>query len=167
MGKKNKRKRSEQTTGSQEVAQEEQKQQPQEQQLQDDVPDGTLKSSLDDIDAIFETKKKRVAEEKEKQLQEEKIDKEKRKFFQRNAESSSLSTNMAHAKKKALKGDRSDVVGLNRDEWIDDGLGGVFDAEGYTGRKEDGVKVFKAHLFNKKGFGTTKDCPFDCDCCFI
>jgi hypothetical protein len=46
-------------------------------------------------------------------------------------------------------------------------LGGKFNREGYTGRVEDGVKVFKAHVLNKPGFGRSKDCPFDCDCCFI
>lgn len=51
--------------------------------------------------------------------------------------------------------------------WVDDGLGGKFNREGYTGRVEDGVKVFKAHVLNKPGFGQSKDCPFDCDCCFI
>mmetsp|Transcript_3664 Transcript_3664/g.6936 ORF Transcript_3664/g.6936 Transcript_3664/m.6936 type:complete len:165 (+) Transcript_3664:64-558(+) len=164
MSKKNKRKRSQETTVSQEIDKEEQKQQ---QQDDDELPNTTRKSSLEDIDAIFETKKKKVAEDKEKKLQEEKTEKERRKMFQQNASSSWLGPNMDHAKKKALKGDRSDVVGLSREEWVDDGLGGVFDAEGFTGRKEDGVKVFKAHLFNKKGFGTTKDCPFDCDCCYI
>lgn len=175
MSKKNKRKRSaEETTDFQVLSEDQRKQQQrqsqeeqQKHQPNNDVPDATHKSSIDDIDAIFETKKKRVAEEKEKKLQEERIEKERRKLFQRNAESSSLGPNIAQAKKKALKGDRSDVVGLNRDEWVDDGLGGVFDGEGFTGRKEEGVKVFKAHLFNKKGFGTTQDCPFDCDCCYI
>jgi Eukaryotic protein of unknown function (DUF1764) len=51
--------------------------------------------------------------------------------------------------------------------WKDDGLGGVYNAEGFTGRVEDGVKVFKAHLLNKPNAGQTPQCPFDCDCCFI
>jgi len=68
-----------------------------------------------------------------------------------------------------LTGDRTDLERLKAGEWVDDGLGGKFNADAYTGRREDGsgLKVFKAHLFNKKGFGTTKECPFDCDCCFI
>jgi Eukaryotic protein of unknown function (DUF1764) len=53
------------------------------------------------------------------------------------------------------------------DKWVDDGLGGVFNNEGYTGRVEDGVRVFKAHLLRKPQSGGTPDCPFDCDCCFI
>ena len=63
---------------------------------------------------------------------------------------------------------RDDAVALGKGEWVNDGLGGIFDSEGYTGRKQEGTgKIYKAHLFNKKGFGTTPDCPFDCDCCYI
>jgi len=51
--------------------------------------------------------------------------------------------------------------------WTDDGLGGKFNAEGYTGRMQDGCRIFKAHVLNKASSGNTKDCPFDCDCCFI
>lgn len=55
-----------------------------------------------------------------------------------------------------------------KDSWATDGLGGVFNGEGYTGRRDDGGhRVFKAHLMNKKGFGSSPDCPFDCNCCFI
>jgi hypothetical protein len=73
------------------------------------------------------------------------------------------------AAKKLLHGDRSDLERLQSGEWVDDGLGGKFNSEGFTGRRDDqsGYKVYKAHLLNKKGFGTTSLCPFDCDCCFI
>jgi hypothetical protein len=54
-----------------------------------------------------------------------------------------------------------------RTNWADDGLGGKYNAEGYTGRIQDGCKVFKAHVLNKPNFGNSRDCPFDCDCCFI
>jgi hypothetical protein len=121
------------------------------------------KSGLTDIDDLFASKKKRAADEKKTQQEEERIDAEKRKFFQQNY----AGPTTANAKKMALSGDKTDVAGLETSDWVDDGRGGVFDMEGFTGRKEEGVKVFKAHLFNKKGFGTTKDCPFDCDCCFI
>ncbi len=122
-------------------------------------------SGFDDIDDLFASKKERVKQEKQTQAEEERREMEKRKFFrQNNASTSSL---LQNAKKKTLKGDKSDITGMKKNEWVDDGRGGVFDAEGFTGRKEDGVKVFKAHLFNKQGFGTTKDCPFDCDCCYI
>lgn len=69
---------------------------------------------------------------------------------------------------------RSDLEQLNeksklerKDKWASDGLGGIFNGEGFTGRKDDGHRVFKAHLMNKEGFGQSPDCPFDCDCCFI
>lgn len=52
-------------------------------------------------------------------------------------------------------------------EWVDDGLGGVYNTEGFTGRVEEGVKVFKAHVLNKPNSGQSAQCPFDCDCCFI
>ena len=58
--------------------------------------------------------------------------------------------------------------GEARDRWATDGHGGVFNGEGFTGRRDDGGhRVFKAHLMNRKGFGTSPDCAFDCDCCFI
>ena len=72
--------------------------------------------------------------------------------------------------------------------WKDDGLGGVHDTSGFTNRvlrgKDGaggeisgggggggggGLKIYKAHLIperDKKGAGTTPQCPFDCDCCF-
>ncbi|KAL3762595.1 hypothetical protein ACHAWU_005798 [Discostella pseudostelligera] len=65
---------------------------------------------------------------------------------------------------------RVDVEQLDKDKdkWATDGLGGVFNGEGFTGRRDDGGhRVFKAHLMNKKGFGQSPDCPFDCNCCFI
>ena len=65
---------------------------------------------------------------------------------------------------------RGDVEQLDKDKdkWATDGLGGVFNGEGFTGRRDDGGhRVFKAHLMNKKGFGQSPDCPFDCNCCFI
>lgn len=52
-------------------------------------------------------------------------------------------------------------------KWIDDGLGGVYNSEGFTGRVEDGVKVFKAHVLRRDNAGQSPDCPFDCDCCYI
>lgn len=55
----------------------------------------------------------------------------------------------------------------NKESWVDDGLGGKFNAEGFTGRVEDGVKIFKAHVLSKPNAGQTPLCPFDCDCCYI
>ena len=63
---------------------------------------------------------------------------------------------------------RTQGGGDNGNRWAYDGLGGVFNGEGYTGRRDGGGhRVFKAHLMNRKGFGNSPDCPFDCDCCFI
>jgi hypothetical protein len=55
----------------------------------------------------------------------------------------------------------------SKDDWMDDGLGGVHNAEGYTGRVEDGVKIFKAHVLSQPNAGYTESCPFDCKCCYI
>lgn len=78
-------------------------------------------------------------------------------------------------KLSSLSYTRSDLDQLNdsqkkecKGKWAKDGLGGVFNGEGYTGRRDDGGhRVFKAHLMNKDTAGETPDCPFDCDCCFI
>lgn len=78
-------------------------------------------------------------------------------------------------KLSSLSYTRSDLDQLNdsqkrecKDKWAKDGLGGIFNGEGYTGRRDDGGhRVFKAHLMNKETAGETPDCPFDCDCCFI
>eukprot|EP00051_Salpingoeca_urceolata_P002284 m.48860 g.48860 ORF g.48860 m.48860 type:complete len:235 (+) comp12028_c0_seq2:79-783(+) len=55
--------------------------------------------------------------------------------------------------------------------WEDDGLGGIYNQEGWTGRTtDDGCKIFKTHLLKDKcgeKAGCTPQCPFDCDCCFI
>ena len=83
-----------------------------------------------------------------------------------------------HARAKKLPSltyTRADAEQLNtsknkeaKDAWAADGKGGVFNGEGFTGRRDDGGhRVFKAHLMNRQGFGDTPDCPFDCDCCFI
>lgn len=124
------------------------------------------KSGLDDIEDLFASKKERDIEQKKRRKEEERVQTAKKEFFKKNAQTSE-GASLAKAKKKSLVGDRSDVQDVKKNEWVNDGLGGVFDREGYTGRKEDGMKVYKAHLFNKKGFGTTSDCPFDCQCCFI
>jgi Eukaryotic protein of unknown function (DUF1764) len=59
------------------------------------------------------------------------------------------------------------VFSKSSQKWVDDGLGGKFNDEGYTGRVEEGVKIFKAHVLNRPTAGSTKDCPFDCQCCFV
>lgn len=70
-------------------------------------------------------------------------------------------------KKKSHSPGVSCASGKSGSKWVDDGLGGVYNSEGFTGRVEDGVKVFKAHLLQKENAGQTPDCPFDCDCCYI
>ena len=53
-------------------------------------------------------------------------------------------------------------------DWVDDGLGGVYNSEGYTGRVEEGVRVFKAHFIQQSpDAGNTELCPFDCKCCYM
>lgn len=112
----------------------------------DDDEEGALS-----IDAIFESKKEL------KRLQKEQEESERK-----------LAAKLAAEGKGKFKFDRSDLDKVEgTGKWVDDGLGGVYNKDGWTGRTDDGLKVYKAHLFNKKGFGTTKDCPFDCDCCFI
>ena len=149
---------------------------------------GKKKTGLDEIDDLFAAKK---TADKEHRIQEEKDEKERKKRRrERRAEEAAMalggsvaaaatagaSTSAAapaHLRAKAksvssLSYTRDDAAGLTSGEWANDGLGGIFDSEGYTGRKVEGsMKIYKAHLFNKKGFGTTKDCPFDCDCCYI
>lgn len=108
------------------------------------------KSKISDIDDLFAGKKQKQKAEKEANLAREKAD-------------------AKRAKNARLNGDRTDVCNMAKGQWKDDGRGGVFDGEGFTGRKDtgSGFKIYKAHLMNKKGFGQSKDCPFDCDCCYI
>ncbi|GMH91745.1 hypothetical protein TrVE_jg2856 [Triparma verrucosa] len=112
-----------------------------------------LLSTSNPIDDMFATKK---TETKRKKEQEEETKKKKRR-------------ENGMGKKVKLNGDRTDIETLSDQKtWVDDGLGGIFNSEGFTGRRDkDGQKIFKAHLFNKKGFGTSNLCPFDCDCCYI
>eukprot|EP00978_Attheya_sp_CCMP212_P016319 scaffold42639_cov37-Attheya_sp.AAC.2 len=106
---------------------------------------------LDAIESLFQTAKQEKKELQQEQEEEEQQQKKK-------TQKSKLKTN--------VKGDRRDLPS-QKGTWVNDGLGGKFDNEGFTGRKESGVKIFKAHTFNKQGFGQTPQCPFDCDCCFI
>lgn len=150
--------------------------------------DKKKKTGLDEIDDLFAAKK---TADKAQRIQDEKDEKERKKRRrERRAEEAALalggsvaaaasageSTSAAapsHLRSKAksvssLSYTRDDAVALGKGEWVNDGLGGIFDNEGYTGRRQEGTgKIYKAHLFNKKGFGTTPDCPFDCDCCYI
>lgn len=132
-----------------------------------DTKEERKSDGLEEIDALFALKKDKDIEQKKKDAEDEKKREDQMKFFRDNAKSSSTIALTKNAKSIKLSNDRTDVQNLQKGEWANDGLGGVFDSEGFTGRREEGVKVYKAHLFNKKGFGTTPDCPFDCDCCYI
>lgn len=113
--------------------------------------DETKKSSsgLNEIDALFDDKK-----QQKKQLQQE--EQKQTKLKKQKQQSASKSSN-----------GRKDLLSMREKEWKDDGLGGKYNKEGFTGRREDGVKVYKAHLLNQRDFGNTPDCPFDCSCCYI
>ena len=145
----------------------------------------TKKTGLDEIDDLFAAKK---TADREHRIQHEKDDKERKKRRrERRAEEAALALGASvsvaasasaasapshlRAKAKPVSSQsytRDDAVALTSGEWADDGLGGIYNSDGYTGRRAEGTgKIYKAHLFNKKGFGTTPDCPFDCDCCYI
>ncbi|VEU36105.1 unnamed protein product [Pseudo-nitzschia multistriata] len=110
---------------------------------------------IDEFDKLFSDKKKQDQQTKKEDAKKEASRIAAKKARYKNGGSASSS----------LKGKHISELGSK--EWVDDGLGGKYNKEGYTGRVEDGVKVFKRHLLNKPTAGTTKDCPFDCDCCFI
>ncbi len=69
--------------------------------------------------------------------------------------------------KQTAKEAKSGGAESSTTSWIDDGLGGKYDLEGYTGRTTNGgLRIFKGlHSRNKNG-GDTPQCPIDCDCCF-
>mmetsp|Transcript_110618 Transcript_110618/g.173043 ORF Transcript_110618/g.173043 Transcript_110618/m.173043 type:complete len:226 (-) Transcript_110618:60-737(-) len=71
------------------------------------------------------------------------------------------------ARTKAPRGSAEDPLG-NNGGWVDDGLGGVYDRDGWTGRRTSGdnYRIFKTHLLKIGEGGGTPLCPFDCDCCF-
>ena len=76
----------------------------------------------------------------------------------------------AKKNKSKPRGERTGKVNTKEKggDWVDDGLGGVYNSEGYTGRVEDGVRVFKAHVLQQSpGAGETDLCPFDCKCCYM
>ena len=112
------------------------------------------KSGKDFFDSIFTEKKKNKQEEAEASAKEAKLKKKRR-------------MEQAIPKASGEKSVLECVFSKSSEKWVDDGLGGQFNNEGYTGRMEDGVKVFKAHVLNRPTAGLTKDCPFDCQCCFI
>ena len=62
------------------------------------------------------------------------------------------------------------LAAMSAEEWRDDGLGGVFNRDGWTGRRnKEGMRIFKTHLLMRQSevFRGGGKCPFDCNCCFI
>ena len=107
---------------------------------------------MNEIDSLFADKKKKLKQQK--------------------VESREAAAKKTAAKKKARQQDRPASTNNNsssngHDQWRNDGLGGKYNSEGYTGRTVDGCKVFKTHLLQSDKSGSTPDCPFDCSCCYI
>ena len=52
---------------------------------------------------------------------------------------------------------------LRSGDWTDDGLGGIYNKEGWTGRRteSDQLRIFKAHLIQVGQGGGTPLCPFE------
>ena len=111
--------------------------------------------NIDEFDMLFSEKKKQDQQSKKEEAKEEAAIKAAKKAKYKSDDGGSSSSKRNHS---------SDTNGK---AWVDDGLGGKYNKEGYTGRVQDGIKIFKRHILNKKGAGQSKDCPFDCDCCFI
>jgi Eukaryotic protein of unknown function (DUF1764) len=116
-----------------------------------------VRRGLDDLDEIF-AKTTKKAKSKSETV---KVGKNSSRDMTRTADRAPTTA------KKVVVRSRSDLELLANNEWADDGRGGKLNREGFTGRFEGGVKVFKAHLLNAPNFGQSKNCPFDCDCCFI
>mmetsp|Transcript_3410 Transcript_3410/g.3861 ORF Transcript_3410/g.3861 Transcript_3410/m.3861 type:complete len:174 (+) Transcript_3410:50-571(+) len=116
-------------------------------------------SAIDEIDSLFSDKKKLCQQTKKDEAAIKASKKAKYKYKTIDGGSLSLSS----SSKRNHSNDRNS----DEREWVNDGLGGKYNKEGYTGRVEDGIKIFKAHILNKPQSGQTKLCPFDCDCCLI
>jgi len=107
-------------------------------------------NGLDEIEDLFACKKQQQKDTDEKIKKQKAENKQKRK---------------AGAATKEVSPTTTDSI--KKGQWVDDGLGGKYNSEGYTGRVEDGMKIFKTHLLQSAESGKTPDCPFDCKCCFI
>jgi Eukaryotic protein of unknown function (DUF1764) len=121
----------------------------------DDTNDDTVgiaaaAGGLDEIESLFADKKKKQQQQQEVAEQQRKMMKGKKK----------------HASIPPSQNKQQQSTSRTAD-WVEDGLGGKYNSEGFTGRIQDGMKVFKTHLLQSKKSGTTPECPFDCNCCFI
>lgn len=119
-------------------------------------------AGLEEIDSLFSAKK-----EQDKKALAEIIERRRLKNKKRNDSCNNNNKPESYSGTTSRGVHNGNNSILSKGDWVDDGLGGKYNHEGYTGRVEDGVKVFKAHVLNRPGSGQTKDCPFDCDCCFI
>jgi Eukaryotic protein of unknown function (DUF1764) len=120
---------------------------------------GSTKRGWDEIESIFDEKKKEVKQQADTHRKEASLRKTRRK--KEDSNTSELNDRSVMPKKSRT------VNHGNSGDWVDDGLGGKYNSEGYTGRIEDGMKIFKAHVLSKPNAGQTPACPFDCDCCYI
>jgi Eukaryotic protein of unknown function (DUF1764) len=121
-------------------------------------PQTSKKRGWDEIEMLFDGKKK-AKEHAER-------DKEELRRTALRKRSSPKEPKSSYRYKK--DGKRTSESSQNDTEsWVDDGLGGKYNSEGYTGRVEDGVKIFKAHILSKPNAGQSPQCPFDCTCCYI
>eukprot|EP00746_Dinoflagellata_sp_MGD_P168451 gnl/MRDRNA2_/MRDRNA2_99935_c0_seq1.p1 gnl/MRDRNA2_/MRDRNA2_99935_c0~~gnl/MRDRNA2_/MRDRNA2_99935_c0_seq1.p1 ORF type:complete len:189 (-),score=66.82 gnl/MRDRNA2_/MRDRNA2_99935_c0_seq1:150-716(-) len=113
-----------------------------------------LPSSKSDIDSIFAAKRKVDSAEEPASASS-------------NAKKSKTEGPNSGVRQAApSKGSADDLFG-DGDQWVDDGLGGVYNSEGWTGRRtDDNFRIFKAHLLKVGSGGGTPQCPFDCQCCF-
>jgi len=118
-------------------------------------------STRAEIENIFGQKKKQKENSKPEEAEGEKKSTK--------AGSNSAPTNgvikKTKKKKPRIRGSADNILG--DDEWKDDGLGGVYDKNGWTGRTtEDGLRIYKKHLLKiQEGGGESELCPFDCECC--
>ena len=118
------------------------------------------KRGWDEIEDLFDSKKKHDKEQAKLAAQRVQDDKERRRQRQKR------NHGQEHKADEFAAQPNLKSAG-NKETWVDDGLGGKFNAEGFTGRVEEGVKIFKAHVLSKPNAGQTPLCPFDCDCCYI
>jgi hypothetical protein len=121
---------------------------------QEESTSGNKKRGWDAIESLFDDKKQDKKDRHVEQQEQKKLNDEYRR--QQKAERAKSSTSASGTTNFSAK-----------EKWADDGLGGKYNSEGFTGRVQDGVKVFKAHLLSKPGAGSTDQCPFDCECCYM
>jgi Eukaryotic protein of unknown function (DUF1764) len=117
------------------------------------------KSGLHEIDDLFKTGKEKKREQEEMEIHE--AQKRKARNKKRRQEDAAFESIINGQQLRNINEDNA------KNDWVDDGLGGRHNSEGYTGRIEDGMKIFKSNVLSKPGAGTSSLCPFDCDCCYI